>query len=514
MHLSLTSDEISEKICELLGDTMYNGSRFYKEIQNTINDLNQILNKSYTFKESNICRGNLEDIAIPFEISNLFAVFVALKNEFKTFDMVSRNNIGSKNYSKIKHPTKASMSQDEIDKLTCLVDVDEVTSFIIKILQYLKNDFSEMETVAFVENFHYTGAADSFKIYDELIMLQKQYVHFFKTVCENFDQDSIRIITEMRLYLQKYAYNIQCRNKHQSELEHIMTAETFASIYMKIRDTIAYSIEDILSRTHDEKNKRVNLHSLTSESFKKKFRREFKSYDDVLLGNKIDKRRNKNLKKVVEQVYAENTILNNPISYYKSKNFGDFSNENINKLFDNILGCISGIIINEVQSLTCTELLKYQINKKRINLLRELYHYTDLYNLSDIIDGVLDKFYQELEYADLSDPEIFIDKQAEIVLKKIDEIKVIYSDYWEFYKKSLVENGEDQRYFNEDIESILSNVCKKEKYQQNEFEIIDHFMYPMDIPDDLRKEIQENHSKFLEERKGLDKRTILTGGKE
>lgn len=466
---SLTADNFSKLVCILLGDTTYKGTPLYKEINNAIDDLNAILNPKnpYTFKKKNKKTNKCYEIGIPYEISNLFAAFVALKNEFKTFDMITRNNIGKKDYSKFKHPTDADMSEEQIDRLTCFIDIDEVTSFILKTLQYLKNNLSEIETVAFINNFYHTDSNDSFKMYDELIMLQKQYEFFFKTVCENYNKninsnkDSIKIISEMRLYLQKYTYNIQFFNKHKSESERLF-ANSFANIYEKIRDTIAYSIDDILSRTHDKKNERINFSDSVSEEFKNKHYREFKTYYDILEGNKPNKRSINKLNKLYEDYLAEITDLYNPISIYQSTDFRDFNDENINKLFANVFDCVERIINIEVNALIRSDILRYETYTKRKNALRDLYHLTDLYNLY-AIDKVLDKFYEELENADLSNYEEFIVKQIEIAQERINDIKKNYKDYWTFYKKDLVKANEDQRFSNKNIESILYNVCKKEK---------------------------------------------------
>ncbi len=452
MKLDLSGKEFTEKIRQLTNDENKKEKVLYGDIERAIRSLNINLSKNYDFKQNvNVTKGTNSKIMIPFEVSNLFASFVSLKRQFKTFDLISRRDDDMYQYNGSKHPQQ--VSNDNINN----VDISEVINFTNCILQHMKN-FSVIEKFVFSQYLHDEGVISSFDKYDDIIMLENQFVYFIQAVYENYSYVSEMQIEEMRLKIKTCTERIVCGEKE----EDILVSNKFNNIYMRAYDCYSKAIDHILSETHDENGKRKPISDFIDEKDILKNGEFINLFNSAINGRTLSEEKVINLKNKLEELYEDNIMVKNQFCQYNEQR-GVFYNSS--SLFKELSDIIFDLMEIDYDCLFEEKPISEKF-KRHNEGIKVIICLAEWCGIRREIEDILNGFYDALDSDDLPHKYKydFLNEQDEIIEKKISDLKMRYDSDMNLYKENLKKgrNVKMTEYFNKGIELALSDLTKKE----------------------------------------------------
>ncbi len=457
MKLDLTGEEITKEIRKLTNEENKKEKILYGDIEKAIRSLNDNLSTHYEFKyNSQSTRGNNTRIMIPFEISNLFASFVSLKRLFKTFDLVSRRDCNLYQYNGTKHPQE--VNDDNINA----IDLEEVTKFTACVLEHIKN-FSDIEKLVFSQYLFEEGVIRVFDKYDNIIMLERQFIYFIQTIYRNYSSNFENHIEALRLQIQNYTELVQYDSKKEfNNEENKFFLDIFSNIYMRTYDCYAKSINHILSVTHSKDGERKPIEEFINEKDIVNYGMSINSLNDVKLGKSLTEKRISNLKADLNKFYSDTIRVKLHYAEFKKQRNVFYNSEELFKILeDNIYDLME----TEIDCLIDEEISISDKFKKRNKAIRRVYCMGDIYGISGEIDMILDNFYLSLEHGDISNKFDFLSEQDDILREKISDLKNRFDKNMKQYKQNLSESVTDYvaKSFDQGIAPILSELSKREK---------------------------------------------------
>lgn len=386
-------------------------SVLYHDIEEAISSLYRAdENFRYDFKKSN---GKNSKLAIPFEVSNLMASYIALRRKYKTFTMVSRARNEFYNRSGMKNPQKPT------DKNINNINISEVTEFTSDIYKFFSY-FTDVEKEVFAHYLKIFQINNIFDRYDNIVMLEMQLIYFLKTVYGNYDSALEAEVTKLRLHIQNktdYAKARMRKIKRQSEEENNYSfyITNFNNVFMQTYNCFASSINFILKSISS-----ANEAVLNDNNGKKDYAL-FNNLSTYLRGGKLSSEREKSLFEQMKAIYDE-TIkeemkkqgFNSHILYENvTKSIREIENkiedEGVDSnvyydaccYFDVLSKLLKSLINGEIS--VCMSKSETDWNKERKNKIIKIYRLTDKLCLSADIDELLDSFYDELSLIPLDD---------------------------------------------------------------------------------------------------------------